>query len=76
MEKTTRPNAPLQRPPQYRWPDGTPSQRVLGRVARSGAGGTPPKRTRPASLGMEVAVVCQIRINNSDVHFRHDPRMK
>ena len=74
MEKTTRPNAPLQRPPQYGWQHGAPSQRDLGKAVRSGAGGTNPKRAQPTSLGMEVAVVYQKRIDNSDVHYRHDPR--
>ena len=74
MEKTTRPNAPLQRPLQYGWHSGPPSPSSLGEAVRSGAGGTPQEQAQPTSLGMEVAVVYQKRIDNSDVQFRHDPR--
>ena len=74
MEKTNRPNAPLPMPPQHGWRHGSPSQQVLGKAVRSGAGGTPPKPAQPTSLGMEVAVLYHKRIDNSDVHFQHDPR--
>lgn len=73
MEKKREASAPLPKATRYGWSPGTMPERMLGKANGSGAGGGLPLPVPPGPIGIEGTMLYQKSIDNSTVHYKHDP---
>ncbi len=74
MEKQYKTHAPLPSQPQYGWSHTAMPERALRGSPGSGAGASRPGTSGTRPMGMEGTMLYQKTIDNSRLHYRHDPQ--